>query len=618
MDSNFDSICVGVEPLPAALASRRAGAPDMNDMLALPLHKRMVSQYTARESGARELRLYYGAKEISFDEPELFGFGEALAKQSQFQARAAMGWGSGYEWPQVKELLAHLIEEGVLEYASLDVGAMSAALNRSCPSPLPPAEAAHARSWSECEAITLDLTGRPVEFGYLELIVPIFRVAHMALDADGRQVGEANVFPRALRLDVPTEWMTCTYPGTRYLVDRPMNATALKAMRSHWPQMMAALHRIRASFLHRFPRAENGWTVGHLERLATLVLAVPSYQLMRCDRPFGHGQLHPALSSLFRVTDGLRMVMHQMLFVPMGEPTLAPDAPVTSEEILEYAERNYSFHSETGVCAGPKIMVQEFLSVLIDGHNLEKYASIVLEPELESALRDVDAAFDYGLLGLRAYAAVFSLWPIMTRAYEDLGRIAETAVQDGVAHLTPLRNRLRGHVEHVRTATYLATEKWRADREHVYADMYAQCGRGLLGRDGEASLPEQLAATRSQTHADAEHMLRAVLRQRFSDANGRRGHLDALAASIMDFLVREQQVLAVATAVQAEINRLLGRAQPVRPFGAGEVDVHNLLQGAESRRLPYLLDELGDALGIDFVVDACRIELIDRAQQAFE
>ena len=34
----------------------------------------------------------------------------------------------------------------------------------------------------------------------------MFRVAHIALDAEGRQVSEANVFPPALRLDVDTEW----------------------------------------------------------------------------------------------------------------------------------------------------------------------------------------------------------------------------------------------------------------------------------------------------------------------------------------------------------------------------------------------------------------------------
>jgi hypothetical protein len=174
------------------------------------------------------------------------------------------------------------------------------------PSPLPPAETTEARTWLECESITETLAGRPLELGYLELVIPIFRVAHMALDGDGRQVGEANVFPKPLRLDIPTKWRTCIYSGSRFQDERPMNVTALKAIRAHWPQIMTALLRIREAYLERFPHARNGWTVGEIERLATLVLAVPTYQLMR-KGGLQNGELHPALSSMFRVTDGLRM-----------------------------------------------------------------------------------------------------------------------------------------------------------------------------------------------------------------------------------------------------------------------------------------------------------------------
>ena len=64
-----------------------------------------------------------------------------------------------------------------------------------------------------------------------------------------------------------------------------MNATALKAMRTHWPQMMAALLRIRAAFLRRFAEAADGMTVGHLERLATLVLSVPTMVSLPIEPP---------------------------------------------------------------------------------------------------------------------------------------------------------------------------------------------------------------------------------------------------------------------------------------------------------------------------------------------
>jgi hypothetical protein len=587
---------------PAALAA--------DDMLVLPMHKRMVAQYAVNESGAPELRLYYGTKEISFDEPELFAFGETLAKQAQFRAGDATAWGGNHAWLRIKELLEQLIAEGILVRAATAAPAVSPAADRARPSPLPPARSAQPRTWAECEAITRELTGHAVEPGYLELIIPIFRVAHISLDADNRQVGEGNVFPRALRLDRPTEWLACIYPGTRHQVDgRPMNATALKAMRTHWPQMMAALLRIRAAFLRRFPHAAEGLTVGHLERLATLVLSVPTYQLVRTDRPVANGALHPALSSLFRVTDGLRMVMHQMLFVPFGEPTLPPHEPMTSARIHDYAERNHAFHSETGVCAGPRNMVQEFLAVLVDGAHADKYADVAFEPAVAAALGDVEAAFDYGLYGLQAYAAIFSLWPILTRAYERLAEIATAAVADGIDGFRPFDARLRAHVTRLRTNTFLAKEAWRADRETVYADMYEQCGRGLASHDPAVRLVEQIAPVRCARHGRAEARLRSLLKERFSDDAASRLHVERLVSCLMDVIVREQAILRLGSAVQAEINRLLGRTPPMRPFGSAEVNVHSLLVGGESHRLPYLLDELKEALGIAIAIDPRRIEI---------
>lgn len=567
----------------------------------------MVVQYQDGPE-TRVLNIYYRDKEISFDEPELFAFGETLAKQTCFRAGDATGWGYGYGWDQVLPLLEQLLDAGILERSNRPASARNIAQNRSCPSPLAPAESRRPRNWDECAAITRELTGRSVELGHLELIVPIFRVAHIALDADDRQVGEASVFPRALRLERPTEWLTCIYPGTRYQVDRPMNATALRSMRAHWPQMMAILLRIRSGFLRRFPQARHGWTVGDIERLATLVLSVPTYQLMKADGRIENGRLHPALSSLFRVTDGLRLTMHQMLFVPIGEPALAPDAPMTSEAIHDYAERNYSFHSETGVCAGPRIMVQEFLRVLVDGIDERNYAATAFDPDVEQALADIDAAFDYGLLGLQAYAVVFSLWPAMTRTYERLAELFAQAVQDGAAGFADIRDRFHAHLATVRERTFLASEKWRLDREQVYADMYEQCGRARSQTVETAKLSDALAPICSDDHAEARSTLARLVAARFgSDPQDR--HVDAIADILMTFFIREQSVLRAASKVQSQINRLLGRAQASRAFGSDEIDVHNLLQGAESRRLPYLLDELREAAGIEVRIEPDRIAL---------
>src|SRR5688572_23159892 len=125
-----------------------------NDELVLPKHKRVFVQYVDGESGAPELRLYYGDKEISFDEPELFDFGEGLAKQSRFVAGTATTWGANYDWPRIQELLEQLIDAGVLRHAtSDDPPELPPTRDLAKPSPLPPAPCAVARTWLEAEAI---------------------------------------------------------------------------------------------------------------------------------------------------------------------------------------------------------------------------------------------------------------------------------------------------------------------------------------------------------------------------------------------------------------------------------------------------------------------------------
>jgi len=385
--------------------------------------------------------------------------------------------------------------------------------------------------------------------------------------------------------------------------------TAMKAMRAHWPQMMAALLQVRAAYLRRFPEAEGAWTVGHLERLATAVLGVPSYQAMRRDG-VRNGELHAALSSMFRVTDGLRMVMHQMLFIPVGEPALSPDAPMTVDAILDYAERNHSFHSDYGVCAGPRMMVREFLQVLIEGTARTDYSAVALEAPVRDALDALDAALDYAFLGLRAYAVVFSLWPAMTRCYERIAALLETAeATDGA--LPAIRARMQAHLHTLREKTLLGSEEWRVDRDRAYADMFAACGRGIGGDRNEPDLPARLAPVWQPAHGTARSMLfGAIARTLKSD---RAQLADELTGIIMEFLLRTQSVLREASDVQARINRLLGRPAPGRAFTAADIDVHNLLLGVESRRLPYLIDELGDMFAIDITIYPDDIAIAPRA-----
>ena len=140
---------------------------DADDELVFPKHRRVFTSYSTDAAGVTELHLYYGEKEILFDEPELFAFGEGLAKQSRFVAGTATTWGAGYDWPRVQELLEQLLEEGILRRArDYEPEPISPPHDGAWPSPLPPAHTTVPRTWFECEAITRELTGRPLELGY--------------------------------------------------------------------------------------------------------------------------------------------------------------------------------------------------------------------------------------------------------------------------------------------------------------------------------------------------------------------------------------------------------------------------------------------------------------------
>ena len=592
-----------------------------DDLLQLPMHQRMVVQYTDNEDGQRELQLFYANKEISFDEPELFTFGETLARQSHFVAAEALTWGSPGDWLRVQALLQHLIDEGVLHHAEEEGGAFDERLLGAagqCPSPLAPARTDRPRTWQECPGLMAELTGRPLDIGYLELVVPIFRVAHMSMDAEGRQVGESNAFPAVLRVDVPTRWRTCIYPGSRFQNEKPMNVSALKAMRAHWGPMMAMLLKVRKAYLTRCPEARAGWTVAHLERLSTAVLALPAYQLMRRERRVANGELHPVLSSMFRVTDGLRMTMHHMLFIPFGEPTRKPDTPMTAPEVHAYAERAFSFHSDHGVCAGPRVMIDEFLSVIVDGKMPRDGLPEALDAGLQDAIKDIEPAIDYAMFGLKAYAAIFSLWPITMRTYEELQAIAEAwACSESSAHVMAACEWLRPIIKKLRGETHLATEAWRADREVVYGDMYAQCGRIADGHLPAHTLAECLSPRAvSADEAPAQELRAAIDRHFGAGTPGVRHFRDTLQARLLNYFTQVQAVVRTACETQRQINQLLGRDEPAQRFSAADIDIYVHLDGHTEGRVPFLLDELSRLLDLSIEIDGESIKIKDKGAPA--
>jgi hypothetical protein len=591
-------------------ARDRTLTPD--DEILFPLSKNAFAQYDETAGAQRILRLFHADKEIAFSDPAYFAFGEALVGQTRFRAGDAVAWGP-LGWPGVRRALEQLIGAGILRYADREDPPSSPLRHEERNSPLKPAACERAMTWDQSEAILGALSGRAIETGHIELVVPVYRVAHMYLDSQDRQLGEANVFPPAMRLDRPTLWRTCTYSGSRYQPDRPMNVTALRAMRSHWRQVMAIVRRVTDSYRARFPAVgERGWTIGDIERLSVCAMALPSYLLMRRRRRVENGRLHPALSSVFRLTDGPRTALHNMVFAGFGEPARSGDTLMTGAELHAYAERNHSFRTPRGVCAGPPAMIDDFLAVLLDGRDPKGGWPDRLDPEISEALGEVEPAIDYGLTGLQVYSAVYSLFPAAAEAQSELRRIALDWRGAGSTGLTAL---LAG----LGISDGPGAEQRRRHRLDAYDDMYRQCGAGLAGRGRGGSLRQRREA---QPPLPAETMaaLRAAFQRRLADLPDSAAPAASLAQCLGRFVGLVQATLDAALEAQGRINALLGREPPKRPFtgrdlATGPFIGRNLAQyrlGDEAtgpKTAPFLVDDIARLLGVAIEIGADRVDV---------
>lgn len=551
-------------PLHAATAADPA-RDDEAGMLHVALPRKLLLQH---RGGVPVI--YYGAEVLSFDDPSLAPLSGLLAAGAPFD-RAALAQAC----PKASAASRDAAIGALLDLGLLSPEPGPVPQSRPADPPALPA-AADPRDWRDAEAIGRDLAGAPVHPAHLELVVPVFRIAHPVLDADNRQVGEANVFPRGLRLDRPTEWRSCTYPGTRHMDDKPMNVTALKAMREHWPEMMAVLAVIRARALAR-AGLSGALTLGQIERLCIAVLALPTWESFR------GAPLDPVLSSLFRVTDGLRIVVHQMMFVPSAEPMLPPEAVVDAAALYDYAERSLSFHSDTGVCAGPQHFIREFLSVLVEGAAPRFGAGGTIGPAMRRALLGLDQALDYGFAALAAHAATFVIWTEMAEAWDAISRRAAAwpgPLSPAAAHFAEAAAEAGRRLAH---ATYLGRAPWRQMRRDTYAEMESEAARLTRWFPPAPRTP----AVACPDAADLALALPGLPE----------GEASVLATILAGFATRAGAHLTRAAAWQARIADRLSR--PAAPgFALRDLTLHTRLVADPGPRLPFLPDALAQLTGL--------------------
>ena len=577
------------------------------DRLHVPHRKRMSLAYVTSESGGRELQIYYGNKEVCFDEEHLFPWGEQLVRQTSFVAESATTWGTGYEWSEIQPLLEALLADGILKRGEVSDDARGGGL---VPSLLPPSVCPVARTWStaDCESISHDLGGRPVEIGYLEAILSVYRIAHSALDADDRQVGEANTFPPGLRLDRETEWRVCQYPGSRYRDDAPMNVTALKAMIKYWKPMMVTLLEVRRELKQRLERCRDAWTVGDLHLFSGVVLSLPAFQLMLGGGASPQAPVHPILSSLFRITDGIRMTTHLMLFLS-EERTRKPEELTSATDLYEFAERNGLLLSSHGVCAGPKPLIDEFLTVAFDGTAVQGAESLELPDEVRALLARLPEVVDYALLGLQTWSVSRSVWLAMSRAYRAIRELLEARAGDtGIAG--QLRDRVRADWKK------LHQQRVADDYEHdvhvdVYTDTYEQSWKALRSPIGAAKLANCVAPVpEAAQHRAVARQLRDILAARLSGSE-LAGEVDRVVAILVHYLREEQAILASTEEIQAAINAMLDRPRPTRPLTTRDLRVTFAMYGGSIAEFMYLFDMLEQELGFRVACTSTAVEVTD-------
>lgn len=552
-----------------------------SEVLCIPKRRRLVHN-RSRESGQEILHIFYGEKEIIFDEPELLPFGDKLIATENFRADEAMTWSSGapHEWPKVREMLEALLDNEILARVS---ELPRAPASRTFPETLGQGSAMEPRTFSaardECRAITAEAFGHSIELSSLEAVVPVYRIAHAALDEEGRQLGENNVTPRVLFLDRPTERRVCKYSGSRYLSDLPMNITALRQMTKRWPELLSLTEQFRTAFLARLPDRGAVLCAGDAHLLTVGILASVGYVMVRGVDPIENGKLDAGLAGMFRLSDGVRLVTTEVTRATAGQH--ACDEPLDAQSVAAYAERNSSYGGVYGVCAGPPALIDEYLSVLLDGAS----APIRIEPGLAARLGDLDAAIEYGLRGQRIEA--------LMRAFGASQGLLHLQLKAALAECE-VSSKLRELVEQpIDSAHYPMLRE-----THPLPEMYAlelQVSRWLFARSGKALADGVDRFLPLPPLANDVRRFAAFLGEHASISESM---LEALATIAVTGFALERECICAVTLEQQQLNARL-RRDSKRPLRSEDLAVYN-----RARTGPVLAATLGEGLGLSIRTDA--------------
>ncbi len=380
---------------------------------------------------------------------------------------------------------------------------------------------------------------------------------------------------------------------------------------------VASRLEVRAEWLRRTTRSRGDrWTVADMHHLAALILSLPGFALMRGGGTSPQPPLHPVLSSLFRISDGIRMTTHDMLFLS-SERTRDPDELFTAEDLYGFAERNGLFLAERGVCAGPRAPIDELLAIAFDGVRVEGADSIELAPEIKELLTQLPAAVNYGLLGLQVWGLTRALWCQMSLVYKAMRVLFDGASGSAAERFHARLEADWQRLDHAR----IAGDYDRDVHMVVYRDCYEQAGHALPAQRGDASFAARIApVAETGEHRALASALQAILAERFADttfpASDPAQLAARLAALLVDYLRQEQAMLGAAVELQEALNTLLERPRPTRPLTARDLRVNYAMYGGYLSQFPYLFDSLDQELGFRVEATATSLELRTARERA--
>ncbi len=560
-----------------------------SEILYIPKRRRLTHARLKGEGGQDVLHLFYGEVELIFDEPDIAPLGEKLLEVEQFRAEDAVAWSNAepHSWEKIRELLQALLDRKVLiRVADAPTGRPTETYPaRRGEAPEDREPLTYSGHDDRCPHITEQAYGRAFDLANVEVLVPIYRIAHPALDADGRQVGENNVTPRSLFLDLPTQRKLCHYPGSRYQHELPINVTAMKHMSRHWPVLMSLTEQFRAAVVARMPpRNPTSFTAGELHFIAVCMLASVGYVMVRGVDPVPNGQLDSGLAAMFRLVDGVRLVTND--FVRADIDSQGCETPVSAKMIAEYAERHNVYLGTRGVCAGPPALIDEYLRVLLG----EEAAPIQVEPSVAARLGDIEASIDYGLLGQRIESVTRFLGASQGLLHERLraafvGHLPRTVLQECVdapidpAHYPLLRDDLPLMETFQRE---LDLSRW----------LFARAGEALSGKVDAASLDERVKLDPAEQATCQRRLCELFAHGLSADKVVREPILGELAAVAAAAFALERRCLRIVERELGMLNERLSR-QPSRSLTSVDLATYT-----RPRNGPPLFETLAEGLGV--------------------